>query len=163
RTLSPALADAALTFSLAGPLAVGSHTVAVVAADAAANQGSASATFTVATAGLPGAGPANLALSSINQHGLRLSWQPPARPSGTVTYAVTRDGTAAGTTHGLSVYVSGLSCGTTYAFAVTAATRGAAPSVPGAISGTTTACPDTTPPSVVFTSSVLTGTGPSVN
>ena len=89
--------------------------------------------------------PTALAVVASTPTGITLSWRPSTDNVGVTGYVVSR-GAPAGTTAGTSYTVTGLSCGTTYAFAVGALDAAGNNSPQAAMSAATSPCPDTQAP-----------------
>jgi len=84
--------------------------------------------------------PSGLAASSTTSSGTTLSWGASTGGSGTVTYAIDRNGAQVGTTTGTSYTDTGLSSSTTYSYTVTATdTAGDTSPASSAVSVTTLA------------------------
>ena len=125
------------------------YTLAVDAADSAANR-SAKVNVMVATTACPDSAPPSaptgLSTSNVTQTSLSLTWNASTDNVAVAGYDVYRNGTKMESTTSRSSGQSGLSCGTAYWFGVEALDAAGNHSARASVNATTAACPPTAPP-----------------
>jgi len=135
-------------FSFGGLSCATSYTLAVAAVDVAGNR-SPTTSVTASTSPCPSSivdrtapsAPGGLTLGAAGATTLSLSWNASTDNVGVSGYAVSEDGSTAGTTPTTSYAYSDLACGTSYTLSVTAFDAAGNLSPPASVNASTSPCP----------------------
>ena len=110
----------------------------------------------------PPSTPTNLAATNATGQSVSVSWSPANDNVGVAGYAVSVNGSSAGTTQATSYTATGLSCGTTAQIGVVAYDAAGNKSGQATTNVATSACPDTTPPTTPWPIVIQSSTATSI-